>query len=468
MISGKTQNPMPPNKTNEELANEFAIHLLEKIEKIRSELTTTEPYTPWAYNTPALWSFTTLTEDRLYKVIMDMPTKSCVLDIVSTKLLKQVLHSCIPAITKIINLSLDKGELSMQWKSAVVRPLIKSLAKGTNINIYRPVSNLPFISKVAEKCTLQQLNDHCDTYNLLPEYQPAYRKNFSCETSLPKLTNDTLWGMENKKITAVIILDLLAAFNTVDHTLLLQVLDTKFRIKDTALHWYEQYLKPRKFRVCINGNYSQEKTLEFSVPQGSTWGACLFISYASTLSEVVPRDLQLSGYVGDHSFWKCFKIEDQSNTMASIESTMLDLKCWMDTVHLRMNESKTEFIYFGSKEMLKKYNISTVNINREQIVRSDKVKYLCGLLDSTLSFHQHVIAKCQAANINLQKIRHIIKFLTRDTCQQLVPSLVMSHQDYANAMLSGIPKTLIQIVQCTQNQAARITLGKTKIRNDSN
>ena len=107
---------------------------------------------------------------------MDMPTKSCELVIISTKLLKQVLHSYIPAIMKIINLALDKGDFSSQWKSAVVHPLIKSLSKGTNSGNYRPVSNLPFISKVAEKCTLQQLIDHCDTYNLLPEYQSAYRK----------------------------------------------------------------------------------------------------------------------------------------------------------------------------------------------------------------------------------------------------------------------------------------------------
>ena len=68
-----------------------------------------------------------------------------------------------------------------------------------------------------------------------------------------------LWGMENKNITAVINLDLLAAFDTVDHNLLLQILDKKFGIKDTALCWYEQYLKPRRFRVYINGDYSQEK-----------------------------------------------------------------------------------------------------------------------------------------------------------------------------------------------------------------
>ena len=91
----------------------------------------------------------------------------------------------------------------------------------------------------------------------------------------------------------------------------------------------------------------------------------------------------------------------------------------------------------------------------EKTVRSDKVKYLGGLLDSTLSFCQHIIAKCQAVNINLQKIRHIRKFLTKDICQQLIQSLVMLHLDNANAMLSGIPKTLINIMQNTQKSSSQ-------------
>ena len=81
---------------------------------------------------------------------MGMPTKSCKLDIIPTRLLKQVLYSCIPAIIKIINLSLDKADFSTQRKSAVVHPCIKSFTKGTINNNYRSVSNLSFISKAAE------------------------------------------------------------------------------------------------------------------------------------------------------------------------------------------------------------------------------------------------------------------------------------------------------------------------------
>ena len=106
---------MPPKKTDEELANEFANYFLDKIEKKnRSKLTAVKPYTSKEYDTPALQRFTTLTEDQLYKVIMDMTTKSCELDIIPTGLLKQILKNCIPAITKIINISLDKGDFSAQ------------------------------------------------------------------------------------------------------------------------------------------------------------------------------------------------------------------------------------------------------------------------------------------------------------------------------------------------------------------
>ena len=148
---------------------------------------------------------------------------------------------------------MSTGHFFENWKLAIVRPLIKSLKKGTEKSNYRPVSNLQFISKVVEKCTLNQLTDHCNKYNLLPEYQSAYRKHYSCETSLLKLVNDTLWAMEDKHITAVTVMDLSAAFDTVSHELLLTVLRERFRINDLAINWYENYLKPRQFKVCING-----------------------------------------------------------------------------------------------------------------------------------------------------------------------------------------------------------------------
>ena len=169
----------------------------------------------------------------------------------------------MPTLTKIINLSLNTGEFHDGWKSTIVRPLIKSLPKGTIKTNYRPVSNMSFISKIVEKCTLEQFTQHCDNYDLLPSYQFAYRKLHGCKTSLVKLIHDLLWVMENKQVTFVVILDLPAAIDTIDHELLFQVLQNRFGLSGSALKWYTTYLRPRRFRVHINEHYSSEKNNAF-------------------------------------------------------------------------------------------------------------------------------------------------------------------------------------------------------------
>ena len=108
--------------------------------------------------------------------------------------------------------------------------------------------------------------------------------------------------------------------------------------QNVALNWYENYLKPRHFKDCINGMYSAQKTMDFSVPQGSTQGAYLFICYASTLNVVVLKSLTLNGFADDHSIRKSFK------------PSIHDNKSWMNAVKLKLNETKTEFIYFGGRQ----------------------------------------------------------------------------------------------------------------------
>ena len=108
-------------------------------------------------------------------------------------------------------------------------------------------------------------------------------------------------------MTAVTIFDLSAAFDTGDHDLLVEVLNKRFGIKDKTPKWYEQYPQPRKVRISINNTYSEEQTINYSVPQGSIQGAFLFNANASTISDVIPPTLELNGYADDHSIRKQFK-----------------------------------------------------------------------------------------------------------------------------------------------------------------
>ena len=126
----------------------------------------------------------------------------------------------------------------------MVKPLLKKKGLDPQEKNYCPVGNLPFFSKLVEHATLMQFDKHCREHHLLPDFQSAYRKAYSTETSLMKMTNDIFWSMERKQVTAVIVLDILAAFDTIDHDLLLDILWKRFGIAETALQWYQSYLRP--------------------------------------------------------------------------------------------------------------------------------------------------------------------------------------------------------------------------------
>ena len=130
---------------------------------------------------------------------------------------------------------------------------------------YRPVNNLCFLSKVVEKCMLKQFIGYCNANYLIPQYHSAYRTNHSCETSLLRLLNDTLWNMENGKATIPTAMDLSVAFDTVDHDILLNILHDQFGFTGTALNWFNNYLRPCSCVVTVQKARSSERDLTLSI-----------------------------------------------------------------------------------------------------------------------------------------------------------------------------------------------------------
>ena len=207
----------------------------------------------------------------------------------------------IGTVTKIINISLTTGQYLDEWKIAVVKPLIK----GPNLDIeyknFYPISNISFMTKLIQKAALTQLMTHITEQNLLPRHQNAYRKNFSKEPAKFNICDNIWTSMENKKLTSIICLDLSAAFDTVYHSILLEVMENYFGTTNTALKQISSYLQNRKFSVDIDEFLSDIKSINFSVPQGSILGPTLFNCYASTLIEIMPETEEnfVSGYADD-------------------------------------------------------------------------------------------------------------------------------------------------------------------------
>ena len=159
-----------------------------------------------------------------------------------------------------INLSLKDGFFPDKWKEALVKPILKKPNADLEFKNFRPVSNLSFLSKLTEKAVSHQMVHHMTTHDLMPVFQSAYREGHSTETALIKIRNDILMNMNNQEVTLLVLLDLSAAFDTIDHTLLLRRLQSRFGFTGTALAWLRSYLSNRFQYVVIDDTCSKSST----------------------------------------------------------------------------------------------------------------------------------------------------------------------------------------------------------------
>jgi hypothetical protein len=283
---------------------------------------------------------------------------------------------------------------------------------------------------------------------------------------LIKVENDILMSMDRQQITALVALDLSAAFDTVDHKILLSVLEKTYGVKGGALQWIRDYLKDRKTKVRINDRMSREMDLPFSVPQGSCGGPVLYNLYASTLGHSIDRfNIGLMGYADDHILYDSFEANSRSqeqNCIQNLEECLDKTKSWMDQNRLKMNCTKTEFTMFGNQVQLRKCDTKNIAVNEERIEATKTFKYLGVTLDDNLTLKPFIKEKCKKCNFNLKNIREIRKYLSQKTCEQLVNALVTSTLDYGNGLLAKLPQSTLRPLQIVQNRAAKMVLQRSR------
>ena len=164
-------------------------------------------------------SFRLSNESEVLKLIEATPKKSCSLDSMPTSLVVGCIDILLPVITKVINLSLQRGAFADQWKCALVHNLLKKLGLDLVFQSFRPISNLQYISKLAVKAVFSQIHEHMVVNEICPGLQSSYRQHHSTETTLLKVMNDVLLKMNSQLVTLMVLLDLSAAFNTVFHNI---------------------------------------------------------------------------------------------------------------------------------------------------------------------------------------------------------------------------------------------------------
>ncbi len=300
----------------------------------------------------------------------------------------------------------------------------------------------------------------------LPRDSSAYRKGHSTETALVKVQSDILRNMEQQKVTLLVLIDLSAAFDTVDHSIAMDILHSRFGLSETVLDWHRSYLSGRRQCVLINGVRSVVSELAYGVPQGSCLGPIIFTQYASSLFDVIHQHLDHAhGYADDHQLYLEFSANSllsQQVAIETMEKCLVDVKTWMLSHKLKMNDSKTEFLIVGSWQQLAKVRYDSIQVGGCTVKAVDSVRDLGAYLDKHMSMDSHIDLKCRTAFMQLYNLKRVRKYLTREACETLVHSLIFSHIDYCNALLYDIPQYQLNKFQRIQNMAAKLIFQQPK------
>jgi hypothetical protein len=381
-------------------------------------------------------------------------------DPIPTKLLLEFSDILVPVIQKIVNLSLNTGIVPTLFKEAVVKPLIKKHNLDPEVlSNYRPVSNLPYLSKILERAVADQLKAYLDENELHVKCQSAYRNGHSTETALLRVLNDLLSMIDGGDAALLVLLDLSAAFDTIDHDLLLNRLQNNLGLDSVVLSWFRSYLHDRSQRVLVDSCLSTATPLLYGVPQGSVLGPLLFSLYTRKLADLIE-----SFSLGYHFFADDSQLSSpvplgQDLALEAIENVQnccSEIKCWMDKNRLKLNEDKTEVLLCGPPCRRESVPVDSLSVAGTTIPFSDVVKTLGVYFDADLNFQNQISSIVKTCFYYIRSLSKIRPYITKKAANAMAVSLVQSKLDYCNSLLAGLPHKQINRLQVVQNAAARV------------
>ena len=467
-LLNKPSKTLPDSDSKHDLANKFLTFFIEKVENIRNDVSSKDTSASASlseYDTVSqcsLSDFQPLESEDIADIIRQFPSKSCSLDTIPSWLVKRNLDILLPPITKIVNASLSTGTFPSALKESIITPVIKkSNADRNSLKNYRPVANLPFLSKVIEKAASRQVMDHLDTNYLGEPLQSSYKRHHSTETAL-KVKNDLLCSLDNNKAVLRVLLDMSAAFDTVDHDILLDRLESKFGIKHMVKSWFSTYLRDRVTKVSIDGDFSDNHIMRYSLPQGSIIGPHGFILYTSPVGNIMRAfDISFHAYADDLQLYAEFDPRSEGDcerVLARLSSCIDVISEWMIQNTLRLNQDKTEFFLIANRNVSAALSDISLKLGELSIQRSTSIKNLGVTFDDSLTMYSQINTICKSVNCHIRNIWRIRRFITTEACHHIVRGLVLSRLDYANSLLFGAREADLTHLQRLQNKAARLVL----------
>ena len=358
--------------------------------------------------------FTPPSNENIKNVISSLSNKSGSLDPVPMHVIKDNISSVLPMVSGIVRQSFSNGIFPTLLKTSLVRPKLKKPdLKPDLLANYRPIANIPFLSKVLEKSAAIQVHNYLNDNDLLPALQSAYRKYHSTETALLRVTDDILKTLDSNGEVILVLLDLSAAFNTLDHQILLPRLRKYFNFTETALKWFSSYLLGRSQRVSTADATSPPRCLEYGIPQGSILGPLLFTLYMAPLQDVIrSHSLDSMFYADDTQIYIVIDDPKQSvDSVGVLKGCINDVFAWNSKNMLKCDPGKTEILHFTSRFSKQPTVYETLSLANTSVEVKTKAKNLGVIMDKTLSFTEHLNEMCKKASYAIRSIGRVRKYL---------------------------------------------------------
>ena len=376
------------------------------------------------------FTFMNIDEDAINKIIYNLPPKSssgC--DGISTKLLKVIAPVIIKPLTLLINQVLNTGTFPDKLKIAKVIPIFKKGDPSLFEN-YRPISLLPAISKVVEKIIALQLSSYFEKNKLLFDNQYGFRPKHSTEHAALELIDRITNKMDTNEIPLNIFLDLSKAFDTIDHSILLNKLKY-YGLKGSTLNLFQSYLSNRKQYTEIEDTTSTILPIQVGVPQGSILGPILFIIYVNDLPQCSNK-FDFIMYADDTTLSSTIDSFCDINSNASADSLInaeIDKVIeWLKINKLSLNKNKSKYMTFHMpKKQIQHLTLKIDGINIEKV---EEFNFLGLTMDTNLKWKKHtdkISNKCSKITGVLNRLK--LLFPQEIKCL-LYNSLIVPHINY--------------------------------------
>lgn len=241
------------------------------------------------------------------------------------------------------------------------------------------------------------------------------------------------------------------------HGSLFTILQEDYGVEGEVTDWLASYLSDRHQTIEINKVFSDKIPLKYGFPQGSKIGPFGFKLYTKPLTSIAKKhNIQIHLYADDTQLYTSFDPNHSTEAMQRMEACIMEIKLWMANNFLKLNDSKTEFIVFGSNNDVQKVTEWTVSVGNAEVLPSTTVRNIGAMMDSTLTMKSHINSTLKSCYSQIRALSKIRKYLTEDAAKSLTHAFVTSRLDNMNSLLYNIPNYQIQKLQLLQNHAARI------------